>query len=150
MTVSKVLFSSEDQTWGTPPELYNDLNELHGPFKLDAATNKYNSLETPYYYTEKENGLLQNWMNPTYVNPPYGRKLGEWIKKAYVESVLGNKVVMLIPARTDTKWFHQYIYNRPKVEVMFLKGRLKMWDYNTNKPHPHSAPFPSMVVVFRP
>ena len=150
MTVSKVLFSSKDQTWGTPPDLFRGISQVHGPFLLDAATRESNPLGTEYFYTEKENGLEQPWYNPTYVNPPYGRKIGDWIKKAYEESVKGNLVVMLIPARTDTKWFHKYIYLRPKVQLSFLKGRLSMWNYDTNQPHPHKAPFPSMIVIFRP
>lgn len=151
MTISKALFSSKDQGWGTPPNIFNTLSRLHGPFKLDAATRSDNPLDTPYFYTEKDNGLIQQWMNPTFVNPPFGRgiKLYYWVQKAYAESCLGNKVVMLIPARTDTRWFHDYIYQRPKVEYIFIKGRLRFVDYEGNK-HPHVAPFPSMIVIFRP
>lgn len=151
MTVSKVLFSSKDQGWGTPPNIFTTLNILHGPFKLDAATRLDNPLGTPFFYTEKMNGLSLPWMNPTFVNPPFGRgtKLYYWVQKAYVESCLGNKVVMLIPARTDTRWFHDYVYQRPKVEYTFIKGRLRFVDYEGKK-HPHVAPFPSMIVVFRP
>lgn len=150
MVVSKVLFSSKDQGWGTPQYIYGTLNRKYGPFKLDAATRPENPLGTPIFYTEKDNGLLQQWYDPTFVNPPFGRgqKLYEWVKKAYVESCLGNMVVMLIPARTDTRWFHDFIYKRPKVDVIFLKGRLRFVDYEGKK-HPHVAPFPSMIVVFR-
>lgn len=149
MTVSKVLFSSKDQTWGTPPKLWHELNMKYGPFKLDAATNSLNPLRTPKYYTEQTNGLERKWYNPTYVNPPYGREIYDWVKKANTEAMLGNRVVMLIPARTDTRWFHDFIYNRPLVETIFLKGRLAMWNYHTGKAHPHKAPFPSMIVIFR-
>jgi len=151
LVVSKVLFSSKDQGWGTPYYLYEQISRNHGPFLLDAATRPENPLRTPFFYTEKNNGLIMPWMNPTFVNPPFGRgtKLYHWILKAYVESTNGNKVVMLIPARTDTKWFHQFIYKRPKVEYEFIKGRLRFVDYEGKK-HPHVAPFPSMVVVFHP
>ena len=79
----------------------------------------------------------------TFVNPPYGRQIGEWVKKA-AETVLDDKscVVMLLPARTDTKWFHDYIANNPRAHTVFLKGRLKFGDEKQN------APFPSMIVVF--
>ena len=76
-------------------------------------------------------------------NPPYGREIGKWVKKAYEESLSGKLVVMLIPARTDTKWFHGYIYNKDGVEIRFIKGRLKFGNSQSG------APFPSMVVVFR-
>lgn len=149
MVVSKVLFSSKDQGWGTPPHIFHVLERLHGPFELDAATRPDNPLCTPKFYTKKDDGLIQQWYNPTFVNPPFGRGLYYWVQKAYVESCLGNKVVMLIPSRTDTRWFHDYIYNRPKVSYEFIKGRLRFVDYDGNA-HPHVAPFPSMIVVFRP
>ena len=74
-------------------------------------------------------------------NPPYGREIGKWVEKAYKESLEGATVVMLLPARTDTKWFHDYIYG--KAEIRFVRGRLKFGDSK------NSAPFPSMVVVYR-
>lgn len=76
------------------------------------------------------------------VTPPYGREIGKWVQKAFLSSKDGSTVVMLLPARTDTKWFHEYIYNQ--AEIRFIKGRLK---FGNSK---NSAPFPSMVVVFRP
>ena len=75
------------------------------------------------------------------MNPPYGREIGKWIKKAYESSLNGATVVCLLPSRTDTKWFHDYIYN--KAEIEFIKGRLK---FGNSK---NSAPFPSMIVVFK-
>ena len=74
-------------------------------------------------------------------NPPYGREIGKWVEKAYNESLAGVTVVMLLPARTDTKWFHDYIYG--KAEIRFVRGRLKFGDSK------NSAPFPSMVIIFR-
>lgn len=83
-----------------------------------------------------------------FCNPPYGRKVIEWVKKAAAEAANGATVVMLIAARTDTIAFHDYIYNKPNVEIRFLKGRLKFLDENNEAGD--SAPFPSMVVIFRP
>jgi site-specific DNA-methyltransferase (adenine-specific) len=76
------------------------------------------------------------------MNPPYGRDLGKWVKKAADEAKRGATVVALLPARTDTKWFHDHIYKKPYVQIEFLKGRLK---FGSSK---NSAPFPSMIVVF--
>ena len=79
-----------------------------------------------------------------FCNPPYGKEISKWVKKCFVESQKENTIcVMLIPARTDTKWFHDYIYKKPNVEIIFIKGRLKFGDSK------NSAPFPSMVVVFK-
>ncbi len=76
------------------------------------------------------------------MNPPYGREIGKWIEKAKIEASNGSKVVALLPARTDTKWFHENIYNNKFCEIRFLKGRLK---FGNSK---NSAPFPSMIVIF--
>lgn len=89
------------------------------------------------FYSPQQNGLNQKWEGARWCNPPYGRKIGEWIKKAAESEAT---VVMLLPARTDTKWFHDYCLKFGKIE--FLKGRLKFGDAKEN------APFPSMVVVF--
>ena len=94
---------------------------------------------------KKMTGFL--WTETVFCNPPYGRNItGKWVKKAHdtLKSARNRTVVvMLIPARTDTKWFHEYIYDKPNVEIRFLKGRLKFVGAE------HSAPFPSMVVIFR-
>src|SRR4029078_9375176 len=88
--------------------------------------------------------------DPTYVNPPYGKEVSDWISKASKEAELGRRIVMLLPARTDTKWFHEYIYNKPNVEIRFLRGRQKMIDLDNPDKKPNTAPFPSMVVIFHP
>lgn len=95
------------------------------------------------YFTKEQNGLLQDWTGETvFCNPPYGRKeTGEWVKKCAEESSHCNTVVMLIPARTDTKWFHKYIYHKAK-EIRFIKGRIKFGGCK------NAAPFPSMIVIF--
>ena len=95
-----------------------------------------------FFFTEKENGLNRPWTNPTYVNPPYNRMIRLWLEKVFEEENKGITSVFLLPARTDTQWFHDYVYNKPKVELRFIRGRLR-FSNSTN-----SAPFPSMIVIF--
>ena len=137
-----VLFSHKSDNYITPKWLFEELdNEFH--FKMDCATTILNPLGTPYFITEKEDGLKMPWMNPTFCNPPYS-EASLWVEKAYNEwreRVI--TFVMLLPARTDTRWFHDYIYKKLGVEIRFIKGRLKF--EGTKYP----APFPSMLVIFR-
>lgn len=136
--MDKVLFSSSTDNWATPQDFFDKLNDEFG-FTLDPCADDTNH-KCRLYFTKEQNGLVQDWGNHrVYCNPPYGRGIGEWVVKCYCHRSLA---VMLIPARTDTKWFHEYIYNKPNVEVRFVKGRLKFGN-STN-----SAPFPSMVVIF--
>ena len=136
-----VMFSSTTNEWETPQEFFDKLNEEFN-FTLDPCATPKNA-KCKKFYTIKEDGLKQNWQGETvFCNPPYGRAIKDWVKKCYEESLKPNtKVVMLIPARTDTNYFHQYIYHKAK-EIRFIKGRLKFGDSK------NSAPFPSMVVVF--
>lgn len=135
--MNKVLFSSNKEDWETPQDLFNELNKEFN-FTVDVASSEKN-YKCNRHYTEKENGLIQNWNNEiVWCNPPYGRKIGDWVEKA---SESKTTVVMLLPARTDTKWFHKYIYN--KAEIRFIKGRLKFGN------SVNSAPFPSMIVIFK-
>ena len=146
------MFSSKSDEWETPQDLFNSLNdEFH--FTLDPCSTHENH-KCDKYYTQEDDGLSKDWAGETvFCNPPYGRSIGKWVEKCYKESLKGSTVVMLIPSRTDTKWFHKYIYN--KAEIRFLKGRLKFinralpsWNEQGNyKLSP--APFPSMVVVFK-
>ncbi|SRR3990167_7056160 len=137
----EVLFSSKDNEWATPQGFYNKLNTMFGPFTLDPASTKENA-KCSKFYTVEDDGLKQDWSNNViYNNPPYGKDLKRWVEKGYLESLKPNtKVVMLLPARTDTKSFHQYCMKAYK--IYFVKGRLKFGDSK------NSAPFPSMVVVF--
>ena len=139
--MDKVLFSSNKDDWATPQDFYDKLNaEFH--FTLDPCADDKNH-KCDIYYTKEQDGLSQNWGGQTvFCNPPYGSKsTGNWIKKCAEESKKPNTtVVMLIPARTDTRAFHEYIYG--KAEIRFIKGRLKFGGSS------NSAPFPSMVVVF--
>lgn len=140
--MNKALFSSATDLWSTPNDFFEKLNEeFH--FTLDACATKENA-KCPIYYTKEEDGLRQDWEGHTvYCNPPYGRELPKWVEKSYKESRKPNTtVVMLIPARTDTRYFHDYIYH-DATEIRFLKGRLKFG--NASNP----APFPSMVVIYR-
>ena len=142
MNKLKGCFSSVKDDWTTPDDLYRQLdNEFH--FDLDPCADS-NNHKCNMFYTKEENGLLQNWQGHTvFCNPPYGAKsTSDWIKKCAEEGDKPNTtVVMLIPARTDTKAFHEYIYG--KAEIRFIKGRLK---FGNSK---NSAPFPSMIVIFR-
>lgn len=126
MTFSRVLFSSVHDNWSTPKHVYDSLNDEFN----------FNDDPCPLY---GEGGLEREWGTSTFVNPPYS-DIKNWIKKGYEEFLKGKTVVFLIPSRTDTKWFHDYCV---KGEVRFIKGRLK---FGGSK---NSAPFPSMIVIFK-
>ncbi len=136
--MNESLFSSNSNEWRTPENLYEKLNEEF-KFTLDPCCTKENTKCKKFYTIEKD-GLKQDWsMDTVFMNPPYGREIKHWIKKAYEESLKGATVVCLIPARTDTSYWHDYCF---KGDVRFLKGRLKF----SNK---GSAPFPSAIVIFK-
>lgn len=130
--------------WCTPQKFFDELNREFG-FVLDAAATE-RSAKCKLFYTPETDGLAQSWQvgGPVYCNPPYGRKIGEWCRKAYEESKSGETIVMLIPARTDTKYFHDFIYG--KAEIRFLRGRLRFEDEDGNTAS--AAPFPSMLVIY--
>ena len=134
------MFSSKTDLWSTPNDFFDKLNDEFR-FTLDPCSTHENA-KCYKHFTEEENGLLQDWGNEVvFCNPPYGRQIKDWVKKSYEESQKDNTtVVMLIPARTDTIYFHEYIYH--KAEIRFIKGRLKFGNAK------NSAPFPSMVVIF--
>ena len=136
--MNKALLSSDKDNWCTPQDLFNELDREFG-FVLDAAADDKNH-KCAKYYTKEQDGLKQSRDNEiVYCNPPYGRELKKWVKKW--SEIKKGITVMLLPARTDTSRFHDYIYN--KAEIRFVKWRLKFW-WSKN-----SAPFPSMVVIFR-
>lgn len=138
--MNRALFSSTTCEWDTPQAFFDELDrEFH--FTLDPASTDENA-KCAKHYTAEQNGLVQDWTGETvFCNPPYGREIGKWVEKCAKSAGGGATCVMLIPARTDTRWFHEYIYG--KAEIRFVKGRLK---FGTAK---NSAPFPCMVVVFR-
>lgn len=136
-----VMFSSETDLWSTPQDLFDELNEIYS-FETDVCAIPENA-KCSIYFTPEIDGLKQAWFGSCWMNPPYGREISKWVKKAYESSVkFGTRVVALLPARTDTKWFHDYIYGKDRVQIIFVKGRLK---FGSSK---NSAPFPSMIVVF--
>ena len=135
---TQVMFSSKSDMWETPQDFFDKINkEFH--FSCDVCAIPENA-KCEKFFSPEIDGLKQEWAGCCWCNPPYGREIGKWVEKAYTASTLGATVVMLLPARTDTKWFHEYIYN--KAEIRFIKGRLKFGNSKT------AAPFPSMVVIF--
>ena len=135
------LFSSRTDEWATPISLFSELDkEFH--FDLDPCSTHENA-KCRDHYTIDDDGLSQNWGGRrVFCNPPYGRAIPDWVRKCYEESRKPDTlVVMLIPARTDTSYFHDYIYHRAR-EIRFIRGRLH---FNESK---NAAPFPSMIVVF--
>jgi site-specific DNA-methyltransferase (adenine-specific) len=139
--INRALFSSENEVWATPQDFFDKLDAEFG-FNLDPCALPENA-KCPRYFTPEIDGLAQNWGGAkVFCNPPYGRKIGAWVQKCYEESRKPNTlVVLLIPARTDTAYFHDYIYHKAK-EIRFVRGRLKFGEAK------QSAPFPSMVVIF--
>lgn len=140
MINAKVHYSSATDLWETPQHLFDLLDsEFH--FEVDVCAIKDNA-KCRNFFSPEENGLLQEWSGVCWLNPPYGREIRKWIQKAYESSLDGATVVCLIPARTDTQWWHRWIMETG-AEIRFLKGRLKFGN------SVNSAPFPSAVVVFR-
>lgn len=134
-----LMFSSATDLWATPQSTFDALH-AEFCFALDVCANADNA-KCAEYFTKEDNGLAQPWIGTCWMNPPYGRGIGAWIRKAYESAKDGATVVCLIPARTDTAWWHDYC---AKGEVRFIRGRLKFGG------HKNAAPFPSAVVVFRP
>lgn len=135
------MFSSEDNTWATPQNFFDKVNEEFG-FNLDVCATSDNA-KCSEYITPEINSLNQVWDGICWCNPPYGREISNWVKKAYDESQRGATVVCLIPARTDTSYWHDYIFPYAS-EIRFIRGRLKFGNSN------NSAPFPSALIVFKP
>ena len=132
----EAMFSSKTDLWETPQDFFDKLNEeFH--FQTDVCALPENA-KCKHFYTPERDGLAQEWSGSCWCNPPYGRQIGKWVRKASESKAT---TVMLIPARTDTAWFHDYIYG--KAEVRFVRGRLRFSGAKEN------APFPCMVVVFR-
>lgn len=121
--------------------MFDHLNTRFGPFDLDPCATADNA-KCARFFTKEDDGLAQRWSGRVFMNPPYGREIGKWVKKAYDEAKFGAAeiVVCLLPARTDTHWWHAWVMWG---EVHFIRGRLK---FGGSK---NSAPFPSVVVVFR-
>jgi phage N-6-adenine-methyltransferase len=135
-------FTSNTDDWGTPQALFDELNTEFG-FTVDVCANENNFKVANYFDVEKD-GLAQPWEGVVWCNPPYGRRMKLWIAKAYEAWQQGATVVCLIPARTDTVWWHSYAAKAS--EIRFIKGRLK---YEQNRIPGDNAPFPSAIVIFR-
>lgn len=137
-TFTRGLRSSASDEWTTPKYLFDELNREFN-FTVDAASTHENAL-VDKHWTIKEDGLLQCWDNErVWCNPPYGRQITKWVKKA--SEAVGGVVVMLIPARTDTAYWHDYVFPNAS-DIRFIRGRLHFSDSK------NAAPFPSAIVVF--
>ena len=141
---TRVMFSSNKDDWETPQWLFDKYDEIYN-FTLDVCANNVNH-KCSKYFTLKDNGLTKVWDGRCWMNPPYGRNIKDWVEKAWNAVHIDKTaeiVVALLPARTDTFWFHEYIYNKYNTTIDFLKGRIKFVGAK------NSAPFPSMIVVWR-
>jgi len=140
--INKGLMSSNSNEWATPQDFFDKLNMKYN-FTLDPCATKENA-KCKKYYTMEDDGLKQSWEGEVvFCNPPYGRQIKEWVKKAY-ETKQADKnttIVMLIPARTDTRYWHDYIFGKA-TDIQFIKGRLKFGDSK------NSAPFPSALIIY--
>ena len=138
--MNRSLFTSKTDNWATPSAFFAELDREFG-FTLDPCASLENH-KCAKYFTKSDNGLLQDWGGErVFCNPPYGRAITDWVQKCHQEAKKpGTLVVALIPARTDTAYFHEYIYHKAR-EIRFIRGRLH---FNDAGP----APFPSMLVVF--
>jgi phage N-6-adenine-methyltransferase len=133
-----VHFSSKTDLWATPQNFFDKYDAVYN-FTLDVCADKSNA-KCAAFYTVEDDGLAQSWRGICWMNPPYGREISAWMKKAHESSLEGAIVVCLVPARTDTKWWHDYAM---RGQIEFIKGRLKFGNAK------NSAPFPSAIVVFK-
>ena len=143
---NNVHFLSKTSDWETPQEFFNDLDKEFG-FDVDVCALPHNA-KCPAYLTPEIDALSVDWYDQDcdsasvfWMNPPYGRQIWKWVQKAWEESQKGATVVCLLPARTDTRWFHDYCLRHGTIR--FIKGRLKFGGAK------NAAPFPSMIVVFK-
>ena len=134
-----VHFSSATDLWATPQDFFDKLNDEFG-FETDVCAVAENA-KCKRFFTKEDDGLAQVWTGVCWMNPPYGREIGHWMAKAWRSAQAGATVVCLVPARTDTAWWHDYA---AKAEVRFIRGRLKFGG------HQNAAPFPSAIVIFNP
>lgn len=134
-----VHFSSATDLWYTPQDFYEALHAEFA-FEVDVCATPENA-KCERFFTKEDDGLSQDWIGVCWMNPPYGREIGRWMQKAYESALAGATVVCLVPARTDTEWWHRFAM---RGEVRFIRGRLKFGGAS------NAAPFPSAVVVFCP
>ena len=136
-----VHYSSKTNEWSTPQDFFDELDKEFN-FTLDPCATSENA-KCNKYFTVEDDGLKQDWSKDTvFMNPPYGREIKYWVQKAYEESLKGATVVCLIPARTDTAYWHDYIFGKAD-DIRFLRGRLKFGDSK------NPAPFPSAIIIYK-
>lgn len=135
-----VHYSSNTVEWSTPRSFMAKLEERFGRFDLDPCATPENAV-APTFYTKEDDGLSRPWKGLVFMNPPYGRGIGAWLRKAYDSANEGATVVCLVPARTDTAWWHDFA---AKGRVEFIRGRLRFGNATAN------APFPCALVIFQP
>jgi phage N-6-adenine-methyltransferase len=141
--INNGLMSSLTDEWATPQNLFDELNAEFN-FEIDVCANEFNA-KCESYFSKEQNGLAQEWVGVCWMNPPYGREIGNWMRKAYSSAQSGQAtVVCLVPARTDTRWWHDFAM---KGEFRLIRGRVKFVDAQGGGEKP--APFPSAVVIFR-
>lgn len=137
--INKGMLSSKTAEWSTPQELFDELDNEFS-FTLDPCCTHENA-KCERHFTKEDNGLEKCWYDDiVFMNPPYGREISKWMQKAYMSSKNGATVVCLIPARTDTAWWHDYAM---KGEIRFIRGRIKFGGHKWN------APFPSAIIIFK-
>jgi len=142
MAINEGMFSSTSYEWETPQELFDKLNNEF-QFDLDVCASHSNK-KCNKYYTIEQDGLKQIWNGVCWMNPTYGRSIHKWVKKSYESSLTGATVVCLLPARTDTRWWHEYCEKVDKnVDIRFIQRRIKFGGSKGD------APFPSVIVIFR-
>ena len=145
--VAAALLSSKTDNWSTPPDFFAKVEAEFGPFDLDPCATTENA-KSSHFYTKAEDGLIHRWFGKVWVNPPYGRGIGAWVQRAAGYCLAEDPdcpvrlVVMLLPARTDTRWWHDYVIPHAS-ETRFIRGRLKFGGAK------NSAPFPSALVIFK-
>ncbi len=133
-------YSAKTVIWETPQKFFDALDAEFN-FTLDVCALPENT-KCVRYFSPEDDGLKQAWVGACWMNPPYGRKIKAWVRKARESALAGATVVCLLPARTETGWWHDYVI--PYGEIRFMRGRIKFGG------SPHNAPFPNAVVVFRP
>jgi phage N-6-adenine-methyltransferase len=139
-------FSSATGLWRTPQWLFDELDAEFG-FGLDVCATGSDA-KCSVFYTPEQDGLKQEWRGVCWCNPPFGRGIGEWVKKAYGSSRDGSVVVCLLPVRSDTEWWHRWVMQAS--EIRFVRGRVHFDMPEGVTMRGHNCPFPSAIVVFRP
>jgi site-specific DNA-methyltransferase (adenine-specific) len=146
MSNIEACLSSKTDSWETPQDFFNKLNNEFN-FTLDPSSTHENH-KCNKYYTIEDDGLLKDWSKDiVFCNPPYGKTINKWVKKSYEESLKGATVVLLIPSRTETNYWHDYIFPYAK-EIRYIRGRLKFVKNGKTPEASGRAPFPSAVVIF--